>query len=143
MSANIKGRAVAWSIGGVTFTAGIVSATNASMPQSARLARTAEEAVIKDDGATIRAMIYHGKRKSFSVTVVPYGANIAGASTSADAHLIEPGTTITVADATGAIADGDYNLVSATENRTVDGVRMIDLELTKGDEGVDTTTLAS
>jgi hypothetical protein len=99
--------------------------------------------VIKDDGGTIRTMVYHGNRKSFSITVVPYGSNIAGASTSADAHLIAAGTTITVADSTGTIADGAYNLVSATENRTVDGVRMIDLELTAGDESVDTTTLAT
>lgn len=144
MSALIKGRAVAWSVGGITYTAGIVSASNPQMTQSSRLARTSERAVVKDTGGTIRSMIYHGGMKTFSVSVVPYGAaSIANAITSADAHLIPPGTTITVVDDSGTIADGDYNLVSATENRTVDGVRTIDLELEKGDEGVDTTSLIS
>lgn len=144
MSALIKGRAVAWSVGGITYTAGIVSSSNPQMTQSARLARTSERAVIKDTGGTIRTMVYHGGVKTFSVTVVPYGStNIASAIASVDAHMLPPGTTITVADDSGSIADGDYNLVSATNPRVVDGVQTVDLELEKGDEGVDTTTLVS
>jgi hypothetical protein len=145
MSATLKGRAVFWSVGAITFTAGIVSSTDPHMTQSSRLARSSERATLKDDGGVIRSMIYHGKTRTVSLTVVPYAAtpSLANAKTSADPFLIEPGTTITVVDDSGAIMDGSYNLASATESRTVDGVRAIDLELEKGDEGVDTTTLVS
>lgn len=145
MSATLKGRACFWSVGGITFTAGIVSSSNPHMTQSSRMVRSSERSVVKDNGGTIRSMAYHGKTKTLSLTVIPYPStpSLANAATSADPFMLEAGTTITVADDSGAIMDGDYNLVSASEGRTVDGWRTLDLELEKGDEGVDTTTLVS
>lgn len=145
--ATIKGRAVCWSIGGITFTAGIVSTASADFPQNYRFSRNSNKTEIKDDGDTIRTQVFSAFKKTFSITVVPcaLGATntIANANTSADSHLPVPGTTITVVDAAGAIIDGSYNTISATLNKTVDGVATVDLELEQGDESNDLTTAVS
>lgn len=143
MAAVIKGRAVKWSVGGVTFTAGIVSATNAHFTQSFDMQRTSDKALIKDTGGTVKTAVFHGFMKTISMNVVPQADTIANAITSLDAFLLAPGTLITVVDSTGTIADGDYNLISAKEGRTVDGVCTIDLELEKGDEGENITNLVA
>lgn len=140
MSATLKGAGVVWSIGGVTFTAGIVSATNPAYPQSAQFNRNSEKAEVKDDGGTFRAQIFHGFKKMLSMTVIPNGTSIANARSSMDAYNLPPGTTITVADAAGTLIDGNYNLISSRQGRTVDGPATLDLELENGDEGVDLTT---
>lgn len=145
MAATIKGRAVVWSIGGITMTAGIVSASNPQFVQSARVQRGSEKAEIKDDGGIIRTQVFHGFKKTLSLSVIPCdaAASLAGAKTSADAHLPAPGTTMTVVDAAGTIIDSSYNLISANQNRSVDGVASVDLEMEQGDEGVDLTTATS
>lgn len=142
MSATIKGRAVVWSISGITMTAGIVTASNPNFPQSARVQRGSEKSEIKDDGGVIRTQVFHGFKKTLSLSVIPCdaAASISGARTSMDAHMPAPGTTITVVDAAGTIIDASYNLVSATQNRSVDGVATLDLEMEQGDEGNDLTT---
>lgn len=136
MAATIKGRAVVWSIGGITMTAGIVSGTTPEFIQSARVQRGSDKTEIKDDGGVIRTQVFHGFKKSLSLSVIPCdaGASIAGARTSADGHLPAPGTTITVVDASGTIIDASYNLISATQNRSVDGVASVDLEMEQGDD---------
>lgn len=143
MAATLKGRGIVWSVGSITMTAGIVSTASADFVQSARSARTSEKAEIKDDAGTIRAVVFHGFKKSLSLTVVPCslsGTNtVVNAQASADAHTLVPGTTITVVDGAGTIIDGNYNLISATQNRSVDGPATVDLELENGDEGVDLT----
>lgn len=140
--ATLKGRAVVWSIGGITFTAGIVSASNPDFPQSARLNRGSNKGEIIDDGGTIRTQVFHGFKKTLSMTVIPCdtAASISGARTSMDAHLPQAGTTITVVDAAGTLIDASYNLVSSTQNRSVDGPATVDLEMEQGDEGNDLTT---
>lgn len=145
MAATIKGRAVLWSIGGVTFTAGIVSGTNASFPQSLRVTRGSNKTEVIDDGGVIRTQVFHGFKKTLSISVIPCddAAVLADANSSADAHMPAPGTKITVADASGTIIDASYNLISATQNRSVDGVASVDLELEQGDEGNDLTTTAA
>lgn len=141
MSAILKGLGIVWSEGGITFTAGIVSATNLSLPQSANFSRTSEKTDIKGNGGTVLGQVFHGFKKVFAVTVIPYHAStISGAVTSKDAHVLKPGTTITVADASGTLIDGSYNLLSAREGRTVDGVSTVDLEMEASDESVDFTT---
>lgn len=140
MSATINGRAVLWSTGGITFTAGIVSASNPGMAQSSTFQRTSEKTEIKDDGGTIRTQVFHGFRKTLSITVIPYHASdLSNAADAHDAYLLAPGTKITVVDGAGNIA-GDYNLLSSRQGRSVDGVATIDLELEQGDEGQDLTT---
>ena len=130
MAADIKGTAVVWSVGGVTFTAGIVSATNPSLPQSLRYQRGAENTKIKDVGGEIVTIVYHGGLKTLSMTVIPSAASIAAAVTSKEAHVLAPGTKITIADASGATAiETNWIIMSSTENRTVDGVVTVDLEL--------------
>jgi len=143
MSAVIKGVGVVWSVGAITFTAGIVSATNAGYTQSARFSRNSEKTEIKDNGGVIRAQVFHGFKKTLSMTIVPQGTSIANARSSMDAHCLAPGTTITVVDDSGTLIDASYNLISATQNRTVDGVATIDLELEQGDESNDLTTAIS
>lgn len=141
MAADIKGTAVVWSIGGVTFTAGIVSATNASMPQSVRYQRTAENTKIKDTGGDIKTIVYHGFMKTVSITVVPSHATaIASAVTSKEAHLIAPGTKVTIADAQGSTQiEQNWIVVSCSEQRTVDGVCTVDLELENAETDLSTS----
>ena len=143
MSAVIKGVGVVWSVGAITFTAGIVSASNAGYTQSARFSRTSEKTEIKDNGGIIKAQVFHGFKKTLSMTIVPQGSSVANARSSMDAHCLTPGTTITVVDDSGTLIDASYNLISATQNRTVDGVATIDLELEQGDESNDLTTAVS
>lgn len=142
MSAVLKGRAVVWSMSGITMTAGIVTGTTPDFPQSLRIQRGSEKTEIKDDGGIIRTQVFHGFKKTLSLSVIPCdaAAAISGARTSADAHTLTPGTTITVVDAGGTIIDASYNLISATQNRSVDGVATVDLELEQGDESNDLTT---
>ena len=145
MSAVIKGVGVVFSIGGVTMTAGIVST---QMVQSAKLGRSSEKTEVKDTGGVIKSVVFHGFKKTLSLTVIPSANSIANAQIAADAHLGTPsvsivGTKVSVTDAAGLIMDGDYNCISATESRTVDGVLTIDLELEAGDEGTDITALVS
>ena len=143
MSAVIKGVGVVWSVGAITFTAGIVSVSNAGYTQSARFSRTSEKTEIKDNGGIIKAQVFHGFKKTLSMTIVPQGSSVANARSSMDAHCLTPGTTITVVDDSGTLIDASYNLISATQNRTVDGVATIDLELEQGDESNDLTTAVS
>jgi hypothetical protein len=130
MAADIKGTAIVWAMGGVTFTAGIVSGTNASMPQSLRHSRSAENTKIKDTAGDVKTIVYHGPMKSISISVVPSASSIAAAVTSKEAHIIAIGTKVTVADASGTCAiEGNWIVSGVTENRSVDGVVTIDLEL--------------
>jgi hypothetical protein len=125
----------------VTFTAGIVSSTHASLVQSASIERTSEVARIKDTGGTIKTLVFSGGMKTLRISVVPSGTTTADGQKSADAHVPAAGTTITVADASSAVSgsdtvmDASYNCLSATQNRTVDGVVTIDLVLEASDEG--------
>ena len=140
MSATIKGRAVLWSIGTVTFVGGCTS----MMPQSLRFSRTAEKTEIKDDSGVIRTQVFHGKKKAVSMTVIPFDAT----STTAAQAMMETGmpaigTTITMTDSFGTMMDSSFNLISVTENRTVDGVGTLDFELEQGDESNDLTVAAS
>lgn len=147
MAAVVKGRGVQFSCGGVTYTAGIVSATNADFPQKIDVSRTSEKAEVKDTGGTIRAVVFSAFKKMASITVVPCslsGTNtIANAETSIDAHTLQAGTAITVVDANGTVLDATYNLISAKQGRTVNGVTTVDLELETSDEGIDITTVVS
>lgn len=139
--ATLKGRAVIWSIGGITFSAGIVSSTDPEFMQSARFSRTSDMGEIRDDGGIIRSVAFHGFKKSLSITCVPAGAaaSLATAFASNDAHLPVAGTTVTVVDASGAIVDGNWNVVSCNQNRSIDGPATVDIELMNGDEGLDLT----
>lgn len=154
MSAVIKGLGVVWSVGDIQYTGGIVSGNpnTAAAVQSLRVARTSEKTIIKDNGGVAKAAVFHGFMQTLSLTVVPTGSSIANAKTSASAHMIDAvaggttsivGRTVTIVDADGTVVDGTYNCISATQNRTVDGVATVDLELEKGDESNDITTLIS
>jgi hypothetical protein len=50
------------------------------------------------------------------------------------------GALVTIVDAGGTLVDGNWCCMSATQNRTVDGVATIDIELEASDEGVDLAT---
>lgn len=143
MSATLKGLAVVWGAQGITFTAGIVSATNGAQTQSLRVVRDSGKAYIKNDqGETVGRVDFDGK-KTLSISVVPsHASSLSSAQTSMDAYLIAPGTKITVVDAQGAVVDGDYLLNSATGNRTNEGTAVVDLEMEKFDANDITTTVS-
>jgi hypothetical protein len=146
--AAIKGRAVVWSVGAITYTAGIVIGTGDAFTQSLAVTRTSEKAEVKDNQGVIRAQIFSAFKKMLTITVVPAGGTggantIAIARASADLCLLQAGTLIEVADDSGTTIDAKYNLISARENRTIDGAATIDLELEAGDEGVDITNLVA
>jgi hypothetical protein len=142
MAADIKGTAVVWGMGGITFTAGI---TAASMPQSLSYQRGSELAEIKDTHGAIKTMVFHGGMKTVSISVVPSGANIAAAVTAKESYIPLPGTKVTIADASQDNPPGENQIeqnwivVSATEGRTVDGVVTIDLELENADTDISTS----
>ena len=144
MAAVIKGLGVKFSVGGITFAGAIVStASTGHFTQSLNVERNSEKALIKDTGGTVRSAIFHGFMKRLTVNVVPAGSTVANAITSLDAFLAQPGGSVIITDTTGTIADATYNLISAKEGRTVDGVATVDLELETGDESNDITTLVS
>lgn len=141
MAAVIKGTGVVWSVGGISYTAGIVSTSGTGhLTQSATVERTSEVARIKDTGGVIKTVVFSGFTKSLRVTVVPSGSSVANAQTSGDSFMPAPGTLVTVTDDSGTIIDDNYNCLTATQNRTVDGVCTIDLTLEAGDEGTEIAT---
>ena len=145
--ATVKGRGVVWSVGAVVFTAGIVSGTNPNFTQSVGYGRNSDKFEVKDNQGVIRAQIFSGFKKNLSLSVIPCalsGTNtIANAVSSLDAHVIQPGTKVTLTDDLGALLDDSYNVISSKQNRTVDGVVTVDLELEASDESVDLTTTVS
>jgi hypothetical protein len=147
MAATVKGRGIIWSTGAIVGTAGIVSSTSGSFMQSVSIERTSERTHVKDNGGTIRSSIFHGAMKNLRLTVIPCaisGTNtIANAQSSGDGHTIAAGTKVSFTDDSGTIIDDDYNVLSATQNRTVDGVATVDLVLEASDEGIDLETTVS
>lgn len=147
MAATIKGRGVIWSTGAVVGTAGIVSSSSGSLVQSVSIERTSEVTHVKDNGGTVRASIFHGGMKNLRLTVIPCavsGTNtLANAQSSGDGHTIAAGTKVSLTDDSGTVIDDDYNVLSATQNRTVDGVATVDLVLEASDEGIDLETTIS
>ena len=148
MSAVIKGLGVMWSVQDVTFTAGIVSASNDQLFQSLRFARSSDKVNLKTFEGTVVGQVFSGFKRSLSITVIPVSAvDQAGAITSSNAHQLKPGTTITVVDASsdsiGGAGGVSYNLINSRNTRSVDGVSMIEMELQQGDEGTSITTAVS
>ena len=141
MSADIKGTAVVWSTGGITFTAGIAGG---SMVQSLNYGTESELTELKDTTGIIAAMVFHGYQKRVSMSVIPTGASIAAAVVAKETYLPSPGTAVTIADASGAGNQVDQNwiVVTATENRTVDGVVTIDLELENAEADISASASA-
>ena len=159
MSAVVKGRGIVWSVGGITHTAGIVSATNPNFLQSVDFDRNSEKAEVKDTGGTIRAVIFHGFKRMLKLSVIPCalsGTNtLANAEAALDAHTLKPGVTVDIVDAlagssgaysvlegggAAAATTNSYNVINSKQRRTVDGVAIVDLDLEATDEGVDITT---
>lgn len=127
MSADIKGTAVVWSTGTVAITAGIAGG---GMVQSVGHGVESELAELKDDTGQIKAMIFHGFSRKLSISTIPTGASISAAVAAKETYLPAPGTAVQINSASGATKiDRNWYVVSATENRTVDGVVTIDLEL--------------
>lgn len=137
MAAVIKGTGVVWSVGNIEFTAGITATSGTDyFTQSATFERSGDVARIKDSGGVIKTMVFSGMVKSMRITVVPAGSSIANAIASGREFIPQTGTTITLTDSNGGLASTStsWNCVSATQNRTVDGVMTIDLTLENGDE---------
>lgn len=139
--ATIKGKALVWSVNGISFTAGIVTATAGSAAfQSSRIVRSSDTAEVKDSNGEVVSKVFFNPKKTFTVTAVPTATSIANAQASGDAWLPAPGTLITAVDSDGTIVDGDYNVLTATQTRTNDGAMAVELELEKFDNNNVTTT---
>ena len=151
MAATIRGIGVVWSTGGVTFAgvgSGILSSTDPMLPQSLRYTRTAENTKIKSANGDIVSAVFHGFKKQLSLTVIPSGAAGAGALTDAwtskEAHLVNPGTKVTIDDDSGSTQiEQNWLVISAKENRTVDGAVTIDMELVNAESDISTAIAAS
>ena len=146
--ATIKGRAVVWSVGALTYANGIVlGAGGDAFPQAVGVTRSSEKAEAKDNQGIIRTQVFSGFKKMLTLTVIPAagsgGNTIANARTAADTLMPQPGALVIITDDSGTIIDASYNLLSAKQNRTVDGIATIELDLETGDEGVDITNLVN
>lgn len=134
-------------VDGITFTAGIVSATAAHFNQSARLERSGDVARVRSGEGHEASQVFYNRKKLLTVTAIPCalsGTNtIANAIASADAWTPTVGTTITVVDADGSIIDTSYNLHSVTQSRTNTDAAAVDITLEAGDEGIDLTLTPS
>jgi hypothetical protein len=143
MAETVKGTGIVWGVGGITLTAGIVTANSAAKVQSFNFDRTSDKAEIKDGDGEVCGQTFYNAKRTLSLTVVPSGATISAAGLSADAWTPAPGTKITLADADGAILDADYNLVSAKLRGSNTEARMADIELERYDANDVTATIAA
>lgn len=128
---------------GVVFSTGAIGGILTHIEQSIDAARSAEKTPIKDNGGIFKAVVYHGFMKTLTLSIIPQGATVAAAQTAMDTGMYAPGTSLVITDDAGTIVDGTYNVDSSRQRRSVDGVAVLDLELSKGDEGNDITTLVS
>ncbi len=127
MAAVIKGRGFVWSTGGLTFTVGIVSATNAAFFESFSFKRTASNYKLKDDNAATIGEAFFDPMAQFSCDVVPVslsGTNtIANAQTSVDAYVPAPGTALTLVDASGTSLDGAQSGKFVVDDAEITGAK--------------------
>lgn len=131
--ATLKGKGLIAHINGLTFTAGIISATTLAANQSADFERTSEKYAVKDGNGDDIAEYYHNHKKRYRVTVVPYGATIADARASLDAWLAAAGTLVTAADADSTVIDDNYNVQSSRHGRSNSAPGTVELDLESGD----------
>jgi len=134
MAENMKGLAVRWGVDGITFTAGIVTTNSDQQVQSVGLTRTADSQEIRNAIGEVVGKVFYNDRREVSISVIPsHASTVAGARASIAAHVIQPGTTITVLDSEGseldAVFSGAYNLISSKMGMTNTGVLVVDLEL--------------
>lgn len=136
-STAIKGTAVVWSVGSITWTGGIASTTNAAFPQKVDFSKSADSSEIKDSNGDTATKIFHNAKNTLSVTIIPAAASSTHTTTSAYASAsawmpaIGAGVTIT-GDSQGYLTGqqgGKFYVTSAKESRTVDGAVSIDVEL--------------
>lgn len=150
----LRGIAVITGAAGLTFTAGIVSATSPGHNQSISHSREADHHYVKNGSGDSVADYITDRRQMLTISVVPYHATtISGARTCNDEYKLQPGTKVTVVDADGASIDGaptgsptpgntsvgDYLLMSVKDNRPNDGNNVLDLELQRWDDNNLTT----
>lgn len=143
--ATLKGRGVIWSVGAITYAGGItVAAGEDPMTQSIEVSRNSDKHEVRDNQGAIRAQIFHGFKKVVRVSVIPASTaatpTIGEAQALGDRFTMPPGTTLTLTDDSGTIIDAvspgnSYNVISAVQRRTVDGVAVIDVEMEQSDEG--------
>lgn len=146
MAATIKGLGIVWAVNGITMTAGIVSSTAGQAVQSLTYSRTSDKVEIKNDLGEVVGEVYYNGKRELRLTVIPSavtGTNtIANAVSSLDSHLIAAGTKITIADSSGTVMDGDYNLDSCEMRGDNSSPRMVDIVMHKFDANDVTTTIS-
>lgn len=155
----IKGRAICWSIGNVTLTAGIVSSSTDAFNQSIDVERSSDSAEIRTGFLTstnnvcgsVATKVWYNHKKTCTLSVVPCavtGASNteANARASLDAWMPAPGTLITIADGdvdaqAGGILEkssfpdaatwtaNNWSVVRSRQRRSVDGATTVELEL--------------
>jgi len=145
MAETLRGIAVRWAIGGISFT-GITLTSDASKFQSLEFNRSSDKAEIKDGNGEVAGLVFYNAKKSINVTVIPGATSVANAQGNVDAWLPAPGTVLTAADTEGASIDASsattYNVLSCKLRLSVDGPAMVDLELERYDANDVTTTIS-
>ena len=124
---TIKGRAVRFSTGGVTFTLGIVTTAGNKLLESWSHKKSATQFVLKDDNADRIGEVYSDELQTFSCEVIGVSnatgtGAIASAQSSEDALSVSPGLKVTIADANGAVLSGSYVIDDAELSATKEGV---------------------
>lgn len=124
----------------VVFSTGAVGGIVSNFPQSITVSRRAEKRQIMDTGGVIRSNVFYKFEKVISLSIVATGSTKADAKTAVNTGLYKPGTTASITNANATIIDGDYNVDSSEARLGVGEETIIDLQMSKGDDGVDDTT---
>lgn len=139
MAVTLKGLAVVWGAGNLTFTGVAISGTTGKI-QNYNFTREGSQEFLADADGEEVGVAFFNNGKTLELNVVPSDASaIATAKTNLDAMLPAPGTAITVADADGAGTaieashSGVYLCISSKVGRTNRGPATIDLVMIQRD----------
>lgn len=135
--ADLKGKAVLFGTGTLTYSLGItVAGTELPLNQSQTFEQPAEASRIKGDDGEVRTIAITNKRKRYALTIIPAGTAVADAKALLDRLLLAAGTAVTLADPDSTVTDathsGKYYVdpeAGGRMTRTPDGAAVIELTL--------------
>jgi hypothetical protein len=129
MGATVKGLGVVWGLA----TASTATFGAGALVQSANFGVEADVAEIRNSVGDVAALVFHNQRQTLSVEVIPSAATIANAQ--AASILPEPGTLVTITDASDTEVAGTHTgkfvCMSATKAKTNTGVNVLTFNLTQ------------
>lgn len=134
---DLKGKALVFSIGTITYSLGItVGANEVSLNQSNEYEMVAEAARVKGTNGEVMSVAISNKMKRFRVTTIPAGVAVSDAKALMDSLLLAPGVAVTFADPDSAVTDATHTgkfFVDPEQGgrltRSVDGAAQCELTL--------------